>query len=92
MLAAVIYVSKDGILNDNKYDYEKIGWPFTYQLGQAIYQHELTRKRIRRPNLDRFKVTYEHATSTIKGRSSGMRIIEEGLMYSPRRHTPTQCS
>lgn len=59
MLAAVIYVNKDGILNDNLYDYETIGWPFMYQLGQAIYQHELARKRTRKPNLDRFKVTYE---------------------------------
>jgi len=59
MLAAVIYVNKDGILNDNKYEYETIGWPFMYQLGQAIYQHELTRKRTRKPKLDMFKVTYE---------------------------------
>jgi len=59
MLAAVIYVNKDGILNDNRYEYETIGWPFMYQLGQAIYIHELTRKRNRKPNLDRFKLTYE---------------------------------
>ena len=59
MLAAVIYVNKDGILNDNRYEYETIGWPFMYQLGQAIYQHELTRKRKRKPKLDKFKVTYE---------------------------------
>ena len=59
MLAAVIYVNKDGILNDNRYEYETIGWPFMYQLGQTIYQHELTRKRSRKPNLDRFKVPYE---------------------------------
>ncbi len=59
MLAAVIYVNKDGILNDNRYEYETIGWPFMYQLGQAIYQHELARKRSRKPNLDKFKVIYE---------------------------------
>ena len=59
MLAAVIYVNMDGILNDNRYEYETIGWPFMYQLGQTIYQHELTRKRKRKINLDRFKVPYE---------------------------------
>jgi len=59
MLASVIYVNKDGILNDNRYDYETVGWPFMHQLGQAIYKHELTRKRKRKPNLDKFKVPYE---------------------------------
>jgi len=37
MLSAVIYVNKDGILNDNVYEYDSIGWPFMYQLGQTIY-------------------------------------------------------
>ena len=59
MLAAVIYVNQDGILNDNKYEYETVGWPFMHQLGQAIYKHELTRKRKRKPDLAKFKVPYE---------------------------------
>ncbi|MEZ0487413.1 serine hydrolase [Fibrella aquatica] len=59
MLTAVIYVNSDGILNDDKYDDETIGWPFLYQLGQTIYQHELRRKRTHKPDLSRFKVTYE---------------------------------
>jgi hypothetical protein len=71
MLAAVIYVNKDGILNDNRYDYETIGWPFMYQLGQAIYKHELTRKRMRKPKLDKFKVTYE--TRDVKDRRPAIR-------------------
>jgi hypothetical protein len=46
-------------LNDDKYDYDSIGWPFMYDLGQIIYQYELRRKRLYKPNLDRFKINYE---------------------------------
>ena len=59
MLSAVIYVNKDGILNDNVYEYDSIGWPFMYQLGQTIYQYELQRPRQFRPDLKKFKVKYE---------------------------------
>ena len=34
MLAATIYVNSDNILNDNKYEYETIGYPFLQQLGE----------------------------------------------------------
>ena len=59
MLSAVVYVNKDGILNDNKYEYDEVGWPFMYQLGQTIYQYELKRPRKNLPNLDHFRVNYE---------------------------------
>jgi hypothetical protein len=59
MLTAVIYANSDGILNDDKYDYDTVGYPFLYQLGQTIYQYELSRKRQYKPDLTRFKVTYE---------------------------------
>ena len=59
MLTTTIYVNSDGILNDDKYDYDSIGWPFMYDLGQIIYQYELMRKRLYKPNLDRFKINYE---------------------------------
>jgi hypothetical protein len=59
MLAAVIYVNSDGILNDDKYDYEETGWPFMYELGQTIYQYELKRIRKYTPDLNRFKIHYE---------------------------------
>lgn len=63
MLSAVIYVNKDGILNDNKYEYDETGWPFMYQLGQAIYQYELKRERKHIPDLKNFKVNYEKRNS-----------------------------
>ena len=59
MLAVTVYVNSDGVLNDNKYDYDDIGWPFLYKVGQAIYQYELKRERKNRPDLSRFKLQYK---------------------------------
>jgi hypothetical protein len=52
LLSAVIYCNQDGILNDNHYDYETIGLPFMKNLGQVIYDYELTRKKAVLPNFD----------------------------------------
>lgn len=62
MLSATIYVNRDGILNDNRYEYESVGHPFLYQLGQTLYRHELARKRRYPADLGRFKVPYEKRT------------------------------
>jgi hypothetical protein len=59
MLTSTLYVNSDGILNDNRYDYETIGWPFLYQLGQTVYQYELQRIRQHPPDLEKFKIRYE---------------------------------
>lgn len=59
MLAATLYVNSDGVINDGKYDYETVGYPFLYRLGQTIYKHELNRKRDHQPDLSPFKVLYE---------------------------------
>ncbi len=37
MLTAVIYVNEDGIINDGKYEYKTIGFPFLNDLGNVIY-------------------------------------------------------
>jgi hypothetical protein len=58
MLAVTIYANSDGILNDGKYDYDTIGWPFLYKVGQVIYGHELTRARKYTPDLSRFNMEY----------------------------------
>jgi len=60
MLASIIYANSDGILNDDKYDLETVAHPFTYQLGQTIYNYELKRKRKYKPDLSDFKIQYEH--------------------------------
>jgi len=59
MLTAVIYCNQDQIFNDDKYDYDAVGFPFFANLGQLIYQHELSRKRSYKPNLKKFKLKYE---------------------------------
>lgn len=59
MLAATVYVNEDEILNDGKYEYETVGSPFMYQLGQTIYKHELDRFRQFKPDLSHFKIRYE---------------------------------
>lgn len=43
LLTATILVNKDGIFNDDAYEYEEIGIPFLAQLGREIYQQELVR-------------------------------------------------
>jgi hypothetical protein len=52
-------VNSDGVMNDDKYDYETIGLPFFYKLGQVFYQYELKRKRKFSPDLSRFKMEYK---------------------------------
>jgi len=71
MLTATVYVNLDGILNDDKYEYEEMGWPFLYQLGQTIYRHELKRKRAHRPNLDEFRMEYR------KRKPDGRLVVRE---------------
>lgn len=44
-LSTIIYCNRDGILNDDKYDYDEIGFPFFKKLGQLIYRYELQKKR-----------------------------------------------
>ncbi len=59
MLTGTVYANSDGILNDDKYDFETVAHPFMYQVGQTIYQYELQRKRTYKPNLSAFKIQYE---------------------------------
>jgi len=58
MVSAVIYVNSDGILNDDKYEYEEIGYPFFKELGDILYGYELTRKRRYSPDLKEFGCSY----------------------------------
>ena len=59
MLTATIYVNSDGVMNDNKYDYDNIGYPFLYRLGQCIYNYELKRTKKYKPDLSRFNIHYQ---------------------------------
>ncbi len=59
MVTAVIYCNEDGIFNDDKYDYDTVGFPFMANLGKTIFEYELSRKRPNRPDLSRFEVEYD---------------------------------
>ena len=59
MLTAMISCNSDGIFNDDKYDYNTIGYPFMGNLGRLIYDYEASRKKPRQPDLSRFRVTYD---------------------------------
>jgi hypothetical protein len=59
ILSVVINTNTDGIYNDNKYEYETIGYPFMKNIGQEIYNYELKRKREHAPDLSEFKLTYD---------------------------------
>ena len=57
ILTATIHCNSDGIFNDDKYDYETIGYPFLKNLGKVIYDYELRRAR-KQPDLSSFKLIY----------------------------------
>jgi hypothetical protein len=58
-LSAVIYCNSDGILNDDKYDYDKTGRPFLQHLGKVIYDTEKKRERKNKPDLSAVQFTYD---------------------------------
>ena len=58
-LSAVIYCNNDGILNDDKYDYDNIGFPFMKQLGQVIYDYEVKREKKILPDLSELRFDYD---------------------------------
>jgi hypothetical protein len=58
LLSATIYCNSDGIFNDDRYDYEAVGLPFLKNLGQVIYQYELSRNRKNKPDLSEFVFDY----------------------------------
>lgn len=59
MLSATIYVNRDGVLNDDRYEYEEIGYPFFREIGDIIYQYELQRPKTYRPNLSSISLSYD---------------------------------
>jgi hypothetical protein len=58
IVTATIYCNEDEIFNDDKYDYDTIGFPFFKHLDEVIYQHELSRPKSNLPNLDYLKFSY----------------------------------
>ena len=58
-LSAAMYCNSDGILNDDRYDYETIGFPFMKNLGKVIYEQELKREKKVLPDLELLKFEYD---------------------------------
>lgn len=58
MLAATIHVNDDEIFNDDKYEYETIGFPFLANLGRIVLQYEQQRTRVNKPNLKEFELLF----------------------------------
>lgn len=59
ILTTVLLCNNDQIFNDDKYDYNTIGFPFMKNLGKLIYEHELSRPRKNKADLSRFKLGYD---------------------------------
>lgn len=57
-VSAVVYSNEDEILNDDNYEYEEIGKPFFAELGDYLYQLELNRKKLIKPDLSSIKFDY----------------------------------
>ena len=58
-LSAIIYCNNDGILNDDKYDYDNIGLPFMKHLGEVLYEYELKRTKKTVPDLSPLLFNYD---------------------------------
>ncbi len=54
-LTATILVNKNKVYNDDTYEYDEIGIPFLANLGKAVYDYELKRKRAYVPDLSKFQ-------------------------------------
>ncbi|GAA4449657.1 hypothetical protein GCM10023189_09090 [Nibrella saemangeumensis] len=59
LLSAVIYCNADGVFNDDRYEYESVGFPFMANLGRIIFDYEVKRKRSQIPDLSRFRIAYD---------------------------------
>lgn len=58
MVSATIYCNNDGVFNDDKYDFDTIGYPFFRQLGRLLYDQEVKRKKDNLPDLSKFRINY----------------------------------
>ncbi|MCF0040911.1 serine hydrolase [Dyadobacter fanqingshengii] len=58
MLTAVVQSNEDGVYNDDKYEYKEVCYPFMKNLGEAVYEYELQRKKEYLPDLSKFIMKY----------------------------------
>ena len=58
IVTAVLLCNEDEIFNDEKYDYDSIGFPFYKNLGEVIYKYELNRPKKHLPDLSHLRIDY----------------------------------
>jgi hypothetical protein len=58
IVTAVLLCNEDEIFNDEKYDYDTIGFPFYKNLGEVIYEYELKRPKKHLPDLSHLHFDY----------------------------------
>lgn len=58
-LSTIMYCNSDGIFNDDKYDYDNVGFPFMKHLGRVIYDYEVQRPKQYLPDLTAMKLIYD---------------------------------
>lgn len=54
-LTAVVYGNRNGVLNDNIYDYDNLTIPFLAAVGNVIYKYEIEREKKYAPDLSYFQ-------------------------------------
>lgn len=59
LLSVVILCNNDQIFNDDKYDYDNIGFPFMENLGESLYEFEKNRPHKYKPNFEKMKFVYD---------------------------------
>ena len=59
VLAATILCNRDGIFNDDQYDYESVGFPFLASLGKVVLDYERKRTRAVLPDLSYWQEVLE---------------------------------
>lgn len=58
IVTAVLLCNEDEVFNDEKYDYDTIGYSFYKNLGQVIFDYEAKRPKKHSPNLDHLRFNY----------------------------------
>ncbi len=57
-VTAIIYVNEDQTLNDDAYEYDEIAFPFFAELGDYLYDIEMTRERVIPADFSEFRFEY----------------------------------
>ena len=60
LLSVMVDCTRDGMLQNELYEYQSSGFPLMKALGHAIYEYEKNRERKWQPDLSEFRFIYDH--------------------------------